>query len=237
MNERLRQVPVLWARYARPIRRLAASTSAWLMGRTPRERVLLFGAVFMIIATFWQQSFFSPAATELSGVNARLTSVETQRDQLRASIERLEQRRQMAEDPDQPLREEIAALQDEVEELNQALVNRGLDFIATVPMRTAMATVQDRIEAPDAPRLISFERRPGTGITTTGESAVDDLDIRHREFRMVFEGGYQQTVAFLDSLEMDDIQLVWRSLDYEVTEYPEARITVRFDLYAPADLD
>ena len=237
MAERLQRFRRLWSRYARPARLASERAADWLMGRTPRERVMLAAAFVLVIATFWQQSLFTPAASRLSGLNSQIRSLESQQDQLQTNVAQLERRRAMADDPDQPVREDIAALQTQLAELNGALVDRGLDFIATIPMQEAMQRLQQTIASPEAPRLISFERRPGSGISTTSAEAATGLDIRHRELRVVIEGDFAQTVAFLESLEDKETQLVWRSLDYEVTDHPRARVAVRFDLYAPATFE
>lgn len=237
MAERLRQLQALWTRYARPVRLAADQASDWLMGRTPRERVLLASAIFLVVATFWYQSGFSPAATRLGALNSDHRSLQNQQEQLEATINRLEQRIARADDPDEAVRADIDDLELELEALNEALVNRGLDFIATIPMQAAMSRLQDALDTEAGPRLISFERRPGSGITSAQDAPGSGLDIRHREIRVVLEGTFGDIVDFLETLEDDAIQLVWRSLEYSVTEHPVARINVRFDLYAPAQVD
>ena len=237
MTERLRQLQALWTRYARPVRLAADQASDWLMGRTPRERVLLASAIFLVLATFWYQSGFSPAAARLGVLHGDHLSLQNQQQQLQATIDPLEQRIARAEDPDQIVQADIDDLERELEALNEALVNRGLDFIATIPMQAAMDRLQGTLDSEADPRVISFESESGEGISTAQDANGSGLDIRHREIQLVFEGTFGETMDLLESLEDDAIQLRWRSLEYSVMEHPMARTNVRFDLYAPAQLD
>lgn len=237
MSQWRQRLRTRWNQFCRPARVILKTGDDWLLGRAPRERVLLAGAVFITVAALWYSSSFGPKAERLAQLNNNLERVEQEQMRLNNTIRSLKARQAQAEDPDEPLREEIAEVEDDLERLNEELVNSGLDFISTVTMDEAMAELRRLLEAPDAPALQSFERRRGEGIAASEDSAVRELDIRHREIALTFEADFKSTTQFLETLESGRQQLVWRRLEYQVTDHPTARVNLRFDLYAPAELD
>ncbi|RZU98602.1 type II secretion system protein M [Spiribacter vilamensis] len=218
------------------IRQLIKRSTDWLSGRTPRERVLVVGGVFGALALAWHSFFFAPATEQLKGLDNEAESLETQQQQFQATLEALRDEREKARDPNEFARQAIAELETEVDNLTESLVDGGLDFIAAVPMQEAMDRLQSQVRASDLPRFIRFERKPGEGVSDGDSSAASGMNIEHRQITMVFEAGFKKTLALLRSLERNEVQVVWRSLDYEVTEHPLARVTVRFDIYAPTSL-
>lgn len=226
-----------WNQLCRAGRLLLKHANDWLLGRAPRERAILAGALFFTRAAIWFQAVFAPQAAGLAQLNNNLAQLEREQADLNATLQSLEARQAQADNPDAPVREEIAETEAALEQLQTDLVNSGLDFISPVTMDEAMRALRNLLEAPEAPALLRFERRRGPGIAAGGDSAVRELDILHREIALVFEADFATTTRFLKSLEADRQRLVWRRLDYQVTDHPTARINLRFDLYAPAKID
>lgn len=231
--KRLKFRPTPSPHFARLFRRYRHRLRDWSLKREPRERVLVAVAAFTLVALVWHGQFFSSASTRLSTLNADIGRLASENDQLETSLKELEQQRAEAQDPDEALEEAIVSFEADIAALEQALRDAGIDFIAMVPMRDAMSALQNELVNPAAPRITRFDQSPGAGL----DSADGAIDIEQRQISLVFEANFHQTLDFLSILEESEVPLVWRSLSYQVTEYPVAAVSLEFDLYAPAHLD
>lgn len=207
------------------------------MGRNPRERVIVFAGGFLAIAALWQMTIFAPQTTRLASQQSEQQSLDSQIDQLEATITSLREAIDNVEDPDEAVRETIAALETDIEALTGGEPRRDLAFIALMPVPSAVDRIRSAIEAGQSLRIIGFDRQPGAGVPIEGEDNTAEIAVDHRKIRLVVEADYSQTMALLARLETLTVPLVWRSMNYEVTEHPMARVTLRFDIYAAARLN
>ena len=237
MTDRLRALRSHWTRFARPLQQRAAQANDWLMGRTPRERVMIFLGAFITLALVWQMGFFSGQASRLSELRSQQSTVQSEIDRFQTTVQALQQQIAELESPDKPIREEIASLEADIRDLTEGGDRSGLDFIALMPIGEAIARLESVIGGENPFQIISFDRQMGEGVTASASDDGRDVTVAHRRLRLVFEAQYGQTTDLMARLEALDVPLVWRSLNYEVTEHPMARVTVRFDIYAPARLN
>lgn len=84
--------------------------------------------------------------------------------------------------------------------------------------------------------LISLSNRPSELLlsTASGDAAAasndtDDVELYRHGLQMVFEGSYLDTIRYLKTLEDQQNNFFWESMQYTVQEYPRARITL--DIY------
>lgn len=237
MTDRLRALRTRWTQLVRPLQQRAAQANDWLMGRTPRERVMVFLGAFIAIALIWQLLFFSSQTSRLSELRSQRDTVESESERLRATIQSLQQQIAELEDPDDPIREEIASLEADIEALTRSDRQTDLDFIALMPIGNAITHIESVIDSENPVRIISFDRQTGDGVTASARDGDRAVAVAHRQLRLVFEAQYKQATDLMGRLEALDVPLVWRSLNYKVTDHPMARVTVRFDIYAPARLN
>ena len=62
---------------------------------------------------------------------------------------------------------------------------------------------------------------------SAAEQAVPEV-YRH-PLRLVFEGDYFEVAAYLEELEQSDWEFGWRRLEYVVTDYPDAEVTLEIE--------
>ena len=237
MTDRPRALRTRWTQLVRPLQQRAAQANDWLMGRTPRERVLVFAGAFITLALIWQSGLFSAQISRLSELRSRQSAIQLEIDRFQTTNEALRQDIAELDDPDQPVREEIAALESDIRGLTEGDDRSGLNFIALMPIGEAIARLESVIGGENPVRIISFDRQMGEGLSASADDGGRDVAVNHRRLRLVFDAQYAQTTDLMARLETLDVPLVWRSLNYEVTDHPMARVTVRFDIYAPARLD
>ena len=221
------------------LQRYIAQANESLGERTPRERVLIFLGAFIAIALIWQMTLFSSQMSRLSQLNSQRDAVRSEIDQLETTIGTLQQEIAELENPDERIREEIASLESDIEGLTKGKgdTQSSVDFIALMPISEAITRLQSVIDGDNPVRIISFDRQMGEGVTSNANEDEGDVVVDQRRLRLVFEGRYDQTTELMARLEALNVPLVWRSLNYEVTDHPVARVTVRFEIYAPARLD
>ena len=198
---------------------------------------MVFLGAFITLALIWQMGFFSSQATRLSELRSQQSTVQSEIDRFQTTVQGLRQQIAELEDPDDPIREEIASLEADIRDLTERGDRSGLDFIALMPIGEAIARLESVIGGENPVRIISFDRQMGEGVTASASDGGRDVAVAHRRLQLVFEAQYRQTTDLMARLEALDVPLVWRSLNYEVTDHPMARVTVRFDIYAPAQLN
>ncbi|AGY91811.1 hypothetical protein SPICUR_04135 [Spiribacter curvatus] len=226
-----------WKQRLGALQQMAAGAEDWLAGRSPRERVMVFAGGFMAVALIWQMALLSPQSSRLTSLQSEQETLESQMDGLRSTIAALEEQTEDVEDPDQTVRERIASLESQIEAIRAGESRRDLAFITLMPAEEAIDRIGSAIKSEPAPRIIGFDRQPGAGIAVGSDDRTTNVAIDHRRMRLTVEADYAQTVALLARLEALTVPLVWRSMDYEVSDHPMARVTLRFDIYAAAQVD
>jgi len=68
---------------------------------------------------------------------------------------------------------------------------------------------------------------------TPSVDAEGEVGLYRHGVKLVFEGDYMTTMAFLESLEQKSWRFFWQSLQYEVEKYPKARVTLTLYTLSP----
>jgi len=84
-------------------------------------------------------------------------------------------------------------------------------------------------------------RSPTTAAATASAIAAaagvddtsNDVGLYRHGVKLVFEGDYMTTMAFLESLEQKSWRFFWQSLQYDVEKYPKARVTLTLYTLSP----
>ena len=78
-------------------------------------------------------------------------------------------------------------------------------------------------------REVNASSKPLTGMEILGENVLPGAGIGRYQLQLQLEGSYLATLRYLRALENLPWKFFWEGVDYEVTEYPTARITL--DIY------
>jgi MSHA biogenesis protein MshJ len=217
--------------------------AGWFNKRLVRERVLLtVTALVVVFFAGWRLAIAPVMAS-----NEQLYSRQVSLSDTRASL--LEQQalltEQLASDPSQVLKNQLAARQQRLERLNSELAETTGRLIAP---RAMVGLLQDMLAAQDQLELLSvnllapvpvFDRQVDSVGDTAGSNAgsragegngevIEPLLFAH-DAEIVLRGGYMDVLAYLETLETMDARLGWVLLEYDASDYPnsEARIRVR----------
>jgi len=198
-----------------------------------RERGILTATFVALVVFVWLQFIFTPIekiqaqhAKTLSSLNQQIAS---QSDRL------VELTNLLANNPNQPLWDEQKELKEKMVELRKEIEARLSDLIAPEQMADVMRSVLsdykglDLVSARNLPveplKLNQSEEKKNT---PNKEEDKDQAVIFAHGFELVLSGSYFQALEFLQHLE-EMSGFYWRALDYQVIDYPKAKITVQIN--------
>ncbi len=194
---------------------------------TLRERAILAGTGVVLVLVVWAQFSYTPYEKERDKITRDLQSLNVQ---VADDANRLvELTAQLANDPNAPLREEQQRLQQEMATLKQEIEARLSSLIAPDEMANVLRTVLSDykglhlVSARNLPvEPLDIKKALGGSKSSPAEQAV----IFAHGFELVLAGEFFQTLEFLQKLEATQ-GFYWRLLDYKVTAYPKAKVTLQ----------
>lgn len=87
---------------------------------------------------------------------------------------------------------------------------------------------------PNSVVLLNFNRLPVTTLapeaSTIGLLPTEFQGIFKQSFELEFEADYFSAIELLERLEKVEGDLYWEGLDYKVTKYPQATVTLKLYL-------
>ena len=204
-----------------------------------RERVLIFVAGLAVVLAFAYAAGIEPALKQRKLLSARM--LDQQAQIIAADAQKQALAHTLAQDPDGPLREQIAGKQRELTELDSQLA--GLQRTLIGPER--MATVLQQLIGPErGVRLVSLRNLPAAPLldqedapaaadkTTDKAPAAADKDAAPHVFKhgveVVVEGSYASLLAYVARLEGQPWQVYWGKTVLSA-DYP--KVVVALTLY------
>lgn len=205
--------------------------AARFQAMTRRERLMiaaaLVGGAGYLGLVLWVEPTFARARQQekqAAAQAAELVGLQTQ-------IQALGQ--QVARDPDLPLRQNMAALQEQIAGLDQRMDAFKGSLVAP---GEAAVLLGDLVRRHPGVRVAGFATLPPTGLLAgRGAGAVAPaappptprvLDVYQHGFELKLRGNYLDLLAYLKVLEAQPKQLLWHRATLVVREYPESELTL-----------
>lgn len=202
----------------------------WFDARASRERwILVLGsavAVYSIIALL----FLNPLLAEREGLMSKMSGVQEQFDSLQQRAAGAAETVSSGQHTTFEGRRD--ALQTELQRIASRLEEREASL---VPPDQTRRVLQDLLRAETELRLVSLETlkpRPLEEPTedqtqnASGSPAEPEHVIYRHEVRLEAVGDYFATMRYIQALETHGRGLLLDELEYEVEQYPHARITL-----------
>lgn len=194
-----------------------------------RERALLLGAALAVAFSIWDQWLMVPLSrqhtlvtTEMEAVQVNLTKFDEQIDSI------VESQRQ---DPDKANRDRLAKLEAGHERLDARIAELVVDLIPPQKMALVLEEILVREKGLELVRVESLGAKPLLGPdehAATGKP--DDPAVIPGIFRhglvIEFEGSFLATLEYLQALEGLPWRFFWESIEYQVEDFPKARVTI-----------
>jgi len=219
---------------------IAAFKARWLAwsGRfaslKQRERLLVAGAVVFGGLYLGVMLWIDPVFAQARRYASQSVSQATELSNLQSQIGVL--RQQVAQDPNQALRAELARIELGIQSAEARL--REFDD-ALVPPDKTPALLERLIRKTEGVRLSGFLTLPAEGLlasrhkpaAASGNAApaappVLIADVFKHGFELKVRGNYLALLAYLKTLEAQPERLLWQRAQLTVDKYPESELTL-----------
>ncbi|WP_303786524.1 hypothetical protein [Azovibrio restrictus] len=208
--------------------------AARFQAMTRRERLMiataLVGGVAYLGVVLWVEPTFARARQQEKQAAAQAAELAG----LQAQIQALGQ--QVARDPDLPLRQNMAALEEQMAGLDQRMDAFKGSLVAP---GEAAVLLGDLVRRHPGVRVAGFTTLPPAGLLAgrdaagagaaaqvASPSASRILDVYQHGFELKLRGNYLDLLAYLKVLEAQPKQLLWHRATLVVREYPESELTL-----------
>lgn len=196
-----------------------------------RERILISLGSIALTFMIWQVVFYDVILTsdqELAGriknFRSQLSSIEQQIDTMSVVVGR---------DPTAALTAQMNDLQKKSDLMNDKIVETTKDMVSPQQMNQVLRRVIQNSEGMTLVQMESLARKPVFEDKTIQEIQKEGVNTGNEGFQ-VFNHGlkvellgtYFETMDFLKSIEKEELNLVWDIVDYEVVDYPKAKISI-----------
>ncbi len=197
---------------------------AWLNARSLRERVIRAGASLAIPLLLWNTALMEPLEARRLEADNRIASLELEIQQLEQQTEKLAS--ELSIDLDVENRSRKENLLGSLARLRGIVDERTDDLIPPAEMTRVLTEMLSKTKGL---RLVRLETLPVEPLFET----PDGLDVETEggdlfKHGVVIEvlGDFPTTVRYLLEIEQLPRRFYWETLDYEVLEYPIARVTL-----------
>ncbi|WP_417760926.1 MSHA biogenesis protein MshJ [Shewanella sp.] len=185
-----------------------------------RERLLIAIVCWLVVATViflpldsqWSQH--QQLAQQQAGQQKQLAGVDTQ-------ITLLQQR--LLEDPNKELRAQQLQLVSQIHSVDQQLTEQTVDLIPAEKMPALLAQL---LKQSRGVTLSSFQSIAPVPLLVVGDKQAGEMNLFSHGIVLTFEGDYFAVMKFVQAVEALPEKLYWKSLDYQVDEYPNAKVAL-----------
>jgi len=197
---------------------------------TLRERLIIFSAVIscsFFISYFW---IIEPALLAQEKIEKRLQKGEQQERLLESEIALTSKR--LEEDPLQAILKKIAFTETTLENLNTQLESKLLKFIHAQKMPIALTKVLSKTPGVKITGLTSLPIKVLHNSQGDVAEAPAIVFYQH-SLQITLLGSYNAIYQYLLNVETLQDKFYWRSIDYQVSDYPLAEVTI--EIYTLSD--
>ncbi|KJF94346.1 type 4a pilus biogenesis protein PilO [Photobacterium angustum] len=146
----------------------------------------------------------------------KMALVDTQNNMITAKNQLIVANRKLQQDPDKAINQKLAQYRQEDKALQQVLEAKIGSLITPVQMAGLLEQV---LRHSSALKLESMTSLPSSQLVSGDQQGYFVHPIR-----LTFKGRYFDVVNYLNKLEALPVKYYWRSLSYQVDEYPWAKV-------------
>ena len=187
-----------------------------------REKWLIAGGVAVSVILIFQTLLIDPVLASVKAKSRKLTTEKQQVQRQESEIEILKLRLKV--DPDRDVDKKLQQLSDRSMELSQQIAEIVDSLVTPQQMAVLLETVLNSSAKLKLESLESLPAEPvlsNKGGDANGESLVGYYV---HPVRIELSGSYFDIKNYLKTLETMPVKYYWRSFNYQVEEYPKARL-------------
>jgi MSHA biogenesis protein MshJ len=187
-----------------------------------REKLLIWAG--SLVLTFWLLLIYllEPGWQQLQQAKQQIQQLQRQQQDTQQLAGQL--REQLSSDMDKDYRERIEQLQTQQQQLNSQIRQSAGNFIGAEQMISLLQGVLQRSSAVQVIRLHSSAPTP---VRLQGQTADEPALLFQHRLTLVLAGNYATLQQVLRQLEQLPWLVNWTALDYQVTDYPQAEMTIQ----------
>ncbi|MCP5162523.1 MAG: hypothetical protein H6999_02320 [Hahellaceae bacterium] len=198
-----------------------------------RERMIVFSALVILIVFGWLTFYFDVVEKKQATFRQKITTVDDEIARMATQVGELQTR--LDNDPNLILKSEQRQLNAQLDALNADIESRLSGLLAPEQMldalrKTISAQTTVRLlgvrNLPAAPYQLVNPKRAEMQAAESGHEGDEKAAIYSHQMEVVLEGDYFSVVRYVQQLEMQS-GFYMQSLDYEVIDYPKAKVTLR----------
>jgi MSHA biogenesis protein MshJ len=208
-----------------------------------RERALMIGAIVAVTYLIWNMMLLQPIDKKKLVVLAQERNAKQAITGVEAEITVLDNLTK--KDPDADIRAELEQLQQKLNELDKGLSTMAVGLVKAkdlpvilhemlsqtqslqlLSLKTLPVTVID-LKAVVDKDASSEQKKSDSAASVTTEAQTQTANLYKHAVEVQFEGTYAATYEFIQSLEKSRSNFYWETLDYRVSDYPKAIMTMR----------
>ncbi|MBY0418547.1 MAG: hypothetical protein K2W88_10870 [Pararheinheimera sp.] len=186
-----------------------------------REKYTAFIGALLLSLWLFMLQLLVPAFEELRKVEQEIASATTTVQQQSNTLIALQQ--QAGVDIDANYKVELESLQHQEQELQQQISKLTSYFIGSERMASVL---QDVLKSSNNVKMKSVIAKPPVPLTFSELGTDNKAVIYQHSTVVVLTGNYFALAAVLERLDTLSWSLGWQSIDYKVTEYPDAELTL-----------
>lgn len=197
----------------------------WIEAQTIRERIMGLVGSIVVIALLWHTLLITPLESFRAESEEKIRSLEKQTQAIKADADKLEHK--LESDPNEQSRIRKTSREQELQKIDERLQTRVRNLIPPPQMALVLRDILVRQQKLRLVELKSLEAEPVLAESIDDSILPDkDAQVFRHTFQMELRGSYLSTLRYLEELEDLPWRFFWKSLSYEVLEYPEARVVL-----------
>jgi MSHA biogenesis protein MshJ len=204
-------------------RRLLEQILARLEALPQRQRVFVLLAACAVSYGVWDSLVLRGGDYERSKLETARTRLATEIPALEAKAAGLEAT--LGRDPDDPLREQLTSLEQELAALTERLEEQTAEFVPPEEMTELLTRLLEEQGGLELVRVAALAPQPIGAEDASGRPAPGGVVYRHR-FVLELRGSWDGVLGYLRRVEDLPWHVFWERLAYDVVEHPEAHITL-----------
>ncbi|MDG3084801.1 type 4a pilus biogenesis protein PilO [Vibrio hannami] len=193
------------------------SYSEKFLALSQREKWLLMigGAVglFFLLLTF----IVEPVIKTSDSLKSRIRTDSNQAIVLKGEIQSMKNK--LRQDPDKELNTELKQLMEESQKLSEELSKKIESLLSPEQMAYLLQNV---LAGSKGLKLVSMESQAARPVLSGEDAGMENYYVH--PVRIELTGTYFQLKDYLKSLEAMDVKYYWSKFQYQVEEYPQARL-------------
>ncbi|MBW8189435.1 type II secretion system protein M [Neiella marina] len=188
---------------------------------TPRERGLIFGAGLVLISMVLYSLWIGPNMDRAASLERKLASQQQDSETLTRQIDMLKEA--LNRDPNEATQHQLDEQNEHISKLDTELKALTVDLVAAEQMlpvlRSLLATSRDV-------SLIGLTSIPGEPVLAAQDEADTDIGMYRHGVTIEVSGSFFDIYRLLESIEASPWRFYWQAFDYQVAEYPNAKVRI-----------